>query len=103
MLGRAVEDDHEPDIHVGLLAGGDLGGDGLQIWGGDIPCIRPPNILRSTVIGCEAKYELTKKSLKEEFFVLKSWFLVKKRVIYVMYQISDSRDRQKTDRLESIT
>ena len=28
---------------------------------GDGPCIRPPNILRSTVIGCEAKYELTKK------------------------------------------
>jgi len=34
---------------------------------GDSPCIRPPNILRSTVIGCEIKYELTQKSVKEEF------------------------------------
>ena len=31
---------------------------------GDGPCIRHPNVLRSIVIGCEAKYELTKKSLK---------------------------------------
>ena len=29
-------------------------------WG-DGPCIRPPDILRSSVIGCVAKYELTKK------------------------------------------
>ena len=28
---------------------------------GDGPCICAPNISRSTVIGCEAKYELTKK------------------------------------------
>ena len=70
-------------------------------WGDD-PCIRPPNILKSTVIGYEAKYELTKKGLKEEFFVLKSRFLVKKTVIYVIYQISDSRDREKTDKIESM-
>jgi len=31
---------------------------------GGRPCIRPPNISRSTVIGCEAKYELTKKRSK---------------------------------------
>jgi len=43
---------------------------------GNGPCIRLPNILRSTVIGCEAKYELIKKM--------------------VIYQSSDSRDRQKT-------
>ena len=49
---------------------------------GDGPCIRL-NILRSTVIGCEAKYELIKKGLKEEFLVLKSRFLVKKRVICI--------------------
>jgi len=45
--------------------GGDLGmlGDDPQktFEVGDGPCIRPPNILRSTVMGCEAKYELTKK------------------------------------------
>jgi len=50
--------------------GGDLGG-----WGrsppkfevGDGPCIRPSNILRSSVIECEAKYELTKNGVKEEY------------------------------------
>jgi len=53
----------------------------------------PPNILRSTVIGCEANYELTKiKGVKEEFFSLKLRLLVKKRAIYVIYQLSDSRD-----------
>jgi len=51
--------------------GGDLGRTGGTVpqnlrWG-DGPCILPPNILRSTVIGCEAKYELTKKGVKEEF------------------------------------
>ena len=46
-----------------------------------------PNILRSTVIGCEANYELSKKKgVKEELFVLKSRFLVK-NVIYVYYVI----------------
>src|SRR6218665_1029862 len=30
--------------------------------------IRSPNILRSTVIGCEAKYELTKKRSQGEVF-----------------------------------
>src|SRR6218665_2835836 len=29
--------------------------------------------------------------------------LVRKRVIYVIYQISDIRDRQKTDKIESMT
>ena len=48
------------------IMGGDLwetAGDGLtqKCEVGDDPSIRPPNILRSTVIGCEAKYELTKK------------------------------------------
>jgi len=48
--------------------------------GGDLGSMHPsPNILRSTVIGREAKYELTKTGLNEEFFVLKSGSLVKKR------------------------
>src|SRR6218665_2052981 len=69
------------------VMGGDLGRTGGTVaqnlrWG-DGPRIRPPNILRSTVIGCEAKYELIKKGLKEEFLVLKSRFLVKKRVICI--------------------
>jgi len=59
-----------------------------------------PDILRSTVIGCEAKYELTRKGLKEELFVLKSMRLVKKRVIIRVihaihvYQISETVERQ---------
>jgi len=52
------------------------------------------------------KYGL-KKGFREEFLVLKSRFLVKKkvhiRVMYVKYQISGSRDRQKTDKIESMT
>ena|SRR6218665_116471 len=28
---------------------------------GDGPCIRPPNILRSSVVGCARKYEKSKK------------------------------------------
>jgi len=46
--------------------GGDLGETGGRCppqknWGGDGPCIRPPNISRSSVIGCMAKYELARK------------------------------------------
>jgi len=50
--------------------GGDLGGTVLPKFEvGDGPCIHPPNILRSTVIGCEANYELIKKFVKDEFFL----------------------------------
>jgi len=44
--------------------GGDLEGlgDGPQnLRWEDGPCIRPPDILRANVIGCEAKYEPTLK------------------------------------------
>jgi len=43
---------------------------------GDGPCIR----LLNNVIRCEAKYELTKKGLKEELFS-ETEVLAKKRVI----------------------
>src|SRR6218665_2663574 len=49
-----------------------------------------PNILRSTVIGCEAKYELTKKRCQGGIFL--SGIEVcgqEKGVMYVIYQISD--------------
>src|SRR6218665_169757 len=32
-----------------------------QLQVGDGPCIRPPNILRSSVVGCARKYEQSKK------------------------------------------
>ena len=58
-------------IPVGLMGGdlGGLGGRSTQIWGGDGPCIRPPNILRSCVVGCVRKYKLSKKTgvIKEVF------------------------------------
>ena len=73
----------------------------LIIWGGGTAHAPiSPNILRSTVIGCEAKYKLTKKVSRRNFCVLKS---NKERVRYVIYQISDSRDREKTDKIESMT
>jgi len=63
---------------------------------GDGPCIHLANILRSSVIGCVWKYELSKNRSHEEIFFLKKRFFVKKRAIYVIYQILDSKERQKT-------
>jgi len=37
-----------------------------KILGGGRPMHPSPNILRTTVSGCEEKYELTKKGLQEE-------------------------------------
>ena len=39
---------------------GGLGGRSPKVWGGG-PCIRLPNILRSSVVGCARKYEKSKK------------------------------------------
>src|SRR6218665_187061 len=64
---------------------------------GDGPCIRPPNILRSTVIGSGAKYKVTEKGVKEEYFCLKSRFLVKKRgsyMLYIRFQTVETKDSQ---------
>ena len=55
--------------------GGDLGG--LEGWSpqkfevGDGPCIRSPNILRSSVVGCARNYEKSKKGVIKKFFCLK--------------------------------
>src|SRR6218665_2726186 len=46
-------------------------------WG-DGPCIRPPNISRSSVVGCAQKYEKSKKSVIKEFFSEILVFLVGK-------------------------
>ena len=61
--------------------------------------IRPPNILRSTVIGCEAKYELAKKRCQGGMLFSEiKVFGQEKGVMYVIYQISDCRDRKKTEK-----
>ena len=45
--------------------------------GGRRPMHPSPNISRNTVIGCEAKYEVTKKVLQQEFRVGKYPHFVK--------------------------
>src|SRR6218665_2688560 len=35
----------------------------FEVHMGDGPCIRPPNILRSSVVGCAQKYEQSKKGV----------------------------------------
>src|SRR6218665_793468 len=63
--------------------GGDLGRTGgmapqKNLRWGDGPCIRPPNILRSSVVGC-AKVRTEKKSFIKEFFSEVVVFLVRKK------------------------
>src|SRR6218665_2638408 len=62
--------------------GGDLGGAGgrfpKKLEVGDGPCIRSPNILRSSVVGCTRKYEQSKKGVMKELFSEIVVFLVKK-------------------------
>ena len=55
-------------------------GDGPQknLGWGDGPCIRPPNILISSVVGCAQKYEQRKKRVIKEFFSEIVVFLVEK-------------------------
>src|SRR6218665_991405 len=69
------------------LRGGDLGD-----WGtvpqkkfevGDGPCIRPPNILRSSVVGCALKYEQSKRKWHKVIFMSYTTFnIVKLRKIW---------------------
>src|SRR6218665_3950939 len=86
--------------------GGDLEGTGERspkFEVGNGPCIRPPNIFRSSVTASVAKYELTKKRCQRGNVCSEIEVFIKKRVIYVIYEISDSRDRQKTDKIWSMT
>jgi len=55
------------------------------------------------VIGCQAKYELTKKRSQGGIFCSEiEVFGQEKGHICLIYQISDNRDRQKTEKTESI-
>ena len=50
----------------------------------------PPNIFKSTVMGCDAKYELTKKICQGGIFLSEiEVFGKEKGIIYIIYQISD--------------
>ena len=58
-----------------------------------------------SVIGCAAKYELTKNMCHKGMFCCETEVFVKKRVIYCN-EISESRDghdRQKIDKIRSMT
>ena len=52
---------------------------------------RPPNISRSSVIGCVAKYELTGKGVMKEIFSEIGVFRQGKRVICVIYTVSQKK------------
>jgi len=59
-------------VHIHTCMGGDLGGTGGTVPKnfevGGRPMHPSPNIWRSSVIGSVAKYEQTKKGVKEEIF-----------------------------------
>ena len=64
--------------------GGDLGGAVPQKPEAEgRPMHSSPNISRSSVIGCIAKYELTKKRCHEGMLCSETEVFGKKRVIYV--------------------
>ena len=65
--------------------------------GGDGQCIRSPNILRSSVIGCVSKYEPTKKRCHEGMFCseIEVFWQEKGHMCYI---ISDLQQRQEKDR-----
>ena len=66
---------------------------------GDGPCINPPNILRSTVIGCEAKYELTKKKVSRKNIFSEIEVFGQEKGSYTLYfQISDKIESKKVVR-----
>ena len=73
--------------------GGDLGGLGegppQNLRSGGRPMYPPPNISRSSVIGCVWKYELSKKKCDDGIFCSEiEIFLVKKGPFnYVIYKI----------------
>ena len=69
--------------------GGNLGGTGETAPTfdvGDGPCIRPPNILRNSVVRCVRKYELSKKGVMKEFCYEIELFR-EERAVYVKYHI----------------
>ena len=70
-----------------MSRGGDLGGtEGTvppKIWGGNGPCIGPPNILRSSVVGHERKHRVKKGVVFSEIVL----FVVKKGSYTTFYTV----------------
>jgi len=66
-------------------------------WG-DGPCIRPPNILRSSVAGCARKYEQSKKRCHQGIMFWNRAFSREERVIYDISQSKDMGNLKKHGR-----
>src|SRR6218665_3398603 len=90
-------------LSVYIPMGGDLGGTGGTVpqnlrWMGG-PCIRHPNILRSPVIGYEAKYELTKKMCDGGIFCCEIEVFVQEKgsfMLYIRFKTVETDKRQTT-------
>ena len=83
-----------PNVNIiAFRRGEDLGGDGgrslpKNLRWGDGPCIRSPNILRSSVVGLARKHEQSKKiGIVKEFFSGIVFFLVKKGSYTTFYTV----------------
>jgi len=86
--------------------GGDLGGlrDGpSKFEAEDGPCIRHPNIWRSSVTGCVSKYELSKKRCHEGSFLWNRGVFRQERGL-ICYILDFRQQREaKTNKIRSIT
>ena len=76
--------------------GGDLGGLGAvppsKFEVGDGPCIGPPNILRSSVVGWARKVGQSKKRCRQGILFLNSAFPCEERVIYDILHNKDTEN-----------
>ena len=69
-------------------------GDGSQkIRGGGRPMHPSPIIWGSAVIGCEAKYKMSLKGIKEKIFLNRGFW--RRKGLYIRFQTSRDRQRQK--------
>ena len=92
----------EPNCGWRQIMGGDLGGRGRRsppkCEVGKDPCIRPPNILRSSDAGCARKYEKSNKTCHQGIiFWERGFFLWRKG-----YDISQSKDMENQENLENM-
>jgi len=63
-----------------------------------------PNVSRSSVIGCEAKYELSKKKVsRRNFCSVIQVFDQERDYIIIRFETADTGHRQKTEKIQSMT
>ena len=59
------------------------------------PCIRPPNILRSSVVGCSRKYKQSKKRCDQGINFWNMGFSAEERVMYDIWHSKDMENLEK--------